>query len=460
MDSSSLLIKNGLITTHNRQFRGDILVSNGKIESLGKKIYPPGKETDIIDAEGFLVFPGGVDPHVHMSLSTGYGRSSDDFETGSIAAISGGTTTLIDFITPDKGESLISALEKRKKEAENSVCDYGLHMSITSIYPGIEKEIYKIVTNEGITSFKLYMAYRKSVGMADPDILKAMVMIKKAGGISMIHCENGDMEEFLREKMISSEKTEIKYYPESRPPEMENDAVERAIMFSDTTKCPLYIVHMTTEKGVEAVLKAKKSGISVYSETCPHYLFLDDSVYKKGSGGAKYIMSPPLRKLHDIAGLWNGLSEGVLEVISTDHCPFNLKGENGSGTDDFTKIPKGVGGVDHRLSFLYSKGVLEKKITIHRFVNLISTRPAKIFGLYPQKGTIMKGSDADLVIWDPDKKTKISAETQIQNCDSSVYEGMEVTGGPSRVITGGRVVFDNGNFDLSRTKGNFLYRKR
>jgi len=460
MDSHSLLIKNGEITTHNRQFKGDILISGGKIEALAKKIDPPGRETEIIDAEGFLVFPGGVDPHVHMSLSTGFGSSSDDFETGSIAAISGGTTTIIDFVTPEKGESLISALKKRKKEAENSFCDYGLHMSVTSLSPEISKEIFEIVSNEGITSFKLYMAYRKSVGMPDSDILKAMEVIKKAGGISMIHCENGDLEEFLREKMISSGKTGISNYSESRPPEMENDAVERAIMFSDTTKCPLYIVHMTTEKGVGKVLKAKKKGIPVYAETCPHYLFLDDSIYKKGIGGAKYIMSPPLRKLHDIAGLWGGLSEGTLEVVSTDHCPFNSKGENSSCPDDFTKIPKGVGGVDHRLSLLYSKGVLEKKMTIHRFVNLISTRPAKIFGLYPQKGAIIKGSDADLVIWDPDKKTKISAETQVQNCDSSIYEGMEVTGGASKVVMDGRVVYDNGDFDLSRANGKFIPRNR
>ncbi|MEN8223142.1 MAG: amidohydrolase family protein, partial [Acidobacteriota bacterium] len=181
---------------------------------------------------------------------------------------------------------------------------------------------------------------------------------------------------------------------------------------------------------------------------------------QKGIAGAKYIMSPPLRKSHDLAGLWDGLSDGTLEVVSTDHCPFNSKGEDNQSPDDFTKIPKGVGGVDHRLSLLYSKGVLENKITIYRFVNLISTRPAKIFGLYPQKGAIMKGSDADLVIWDPEKKIKISAETQVQNCDSSVYEGFEVTGGPSKVIAGGRVIFDNGNFDLSRAKGKFVYRKR
>jgi len=217
---------------------------------------------------------------------------------------------------------------------------------------------------------------------------------------------------------------------------------------------------MTTEKSVEVILKAKKKGIPVYAETCPHYLFLDDSIYKNGIGGAKYIMSPPLRKSHDMTGLWEGLSEGTLEVVSTDHCPFNSKGENNATPDDFTKIPKGVGSIDHRLSLLYSKGVLEKKITIHRFVNLVSTRPAKIFGLYPQKGAIIEGADADLVIWDPDKKTEISAATQVQNCDSSVYEGVEVTGAPSKVILGGRVVFDNGNFDLSRAKGKFIYRKR
>ena len=246
----------------------------------------------------------------------------------------------------------------------------------------------------------------------------------------MIHCENGDVEDFLKKKMSAEGETAIRFYPMSRPAEMETDAVERAIKFSDLTRCPLYIVHLTTEQGVESILKAKKKGIPVFAETCPHYLFLDDSVYENGVKGAKYIMSPPLRKVYDVSRLWEGVSDGTLEVISTDHCPFNSKGEDYSGPDDFTKVPKGVGGIDHRLSLIYSKGVIEKKITIHRFVNLISTRPAKIFGLYPQKGAIMKGADADLVIWDPKKSVKISAETQFENCDSSVYEGFELTGAP------------------------------
>jgi len=459
MDGHSLLIQNGLIITHNRQSRGDVLIRNGMIAGVGKGIQAVGTGIQTLDAEGLMVLPGGVDPHVHMALPTGTGRSSDDFESGSIAAIAGGTTSIIDFVTPERGESLLSALEKRKAEAEDSVCDYGLHMSVTSLNPGIEKEIAGVTRNEGITSFKLYMAYRESVGMTDPDILKAMEMIKTAGGIAMIHCENGDMEDFLKEKYSGTGKTGISFYPESRPAEMENDAVDRAILFSDTTRCPLYIVHMTTEKGVDAVLQAKKKGISVFAETCPHYLFLEDSHYRKGREGAKYIMSPPLRKSPDITRLWDGLAEGTLEVVSTDHCPFNGKGGVGS-PDDFTKIPKGVGGVDHRLSLLWNGGVREKKITVHRFVNLISTRPSKIFGLYPRKGAIMKGSDGDLLIWDPDKKIQITAEKQVENCDTSVYEGFELTGAASKVIIGGRLVYNNGDFDLSRAKGKYIYRKR
>lgn len=455
-----ILVRNGLVTTHNRQYKSDIQISDGMIKKIGEELIPDDENIRIVDASGKLVLPGGIDPHVHMSLPTGNGRSSDDFESGSMAALAGGTTTLIDFVTPEKGESLQSALTKRKKEAENSVCDYSFHMSVTSIGKETEKEIIEMVNNEGITSFKLYMAYKSSIGMNDPEILKAMEMIKKAGGISMIHCENGDIEDFLRKELISSGKTGIHNYPESRPPEMEADAVNRAILFSGITKCPLYIVHLTTELGVESVLKAKKRGIPVYAETCSHYLTLDDSVYEKGKKGAKYVMSPPLRKIHDISRLWDGLNDGTLEVISTDHCPFNLKGDNYSGPDDFSTIPKGVGGVDHRMSLIYSKGVNEKRISIHRFVNLVSTRPAKIFGLYPQKGAIMKGSDADLVIWDPDKRSKITAESQHQNCDSSVYENFKITGSPSVVIAGGKVVFEDGNFDLSRAKGNYIYRKR
>jgi len=296
--------------------------------------------------------------------------------------------------------------------------------------------------------------------MNDNDILKAMAMIKNAGGISMIHCENGDIEEFIKGQLISSKRTDISNYPASRPAEMEIDAVNRAILFSKITKCPLYIVHLSTEEGVESVLKAKKDGVSVYAETCPHYLILNDSVYKKGKQSAKFIMSPPLRKTYDVNKLWDGISNGILEVISTDHCPFNFKGDNYSGPDDFTLIPKGIGGVDHRLSLVYTKGVKEKKINIHRFVNLISTRPAKIFGLYPAKGTIMKGSDADLVLWDTDKESVITAKNQFQYCDSSVYEGIKISGGPSKVIAGGKLVFENGLFDLTQAKGNYLFRKR
>jgi len=455
-----ILVRNGLITTHNRQYKSDILISDGKITKIGKELIPEGKNIRIIDASGQIVLPGGVDPHVHMALPTGNGRSSDDFESGSMAALAGGTTTLIDFVTPEKGESLHSALSKRKKEAENSLCDYSLHMSVTSVGPETEKEIFEMVKNEGITSFKLYMAYKSSIGMNDPEILRAMEMIKNAGGISMIHCENGDIEDFLREKMVSSGKIGVSNYPESRPAEMETDAVNRAILFSGITRCPLYIVHLTTEQGVESVLKAKKRGLPVYAETCTHYLTLDDSVYEKGKKGAKYVMSPPLRKIHDISRLWDGLNDGTLEVISTDHCPFNSKGDDYSGPDDFSAIPKGVGGIDHRMSLIYSKGVKEKKISIHRFVNLVSTRPAKIFGLYPQKGAIMKGSDADLVVWDTKKISEITAKTQFQNCDSSVYENFKITGAPSVVIAGGKVVFKDGNFDLTRAKGNYIYRKR
>ncbi len=455
-----LLIKNGIITTHDKQYVGDILISDGKIKEIGKKLIISGNNFETIDATGLLILPGGVDPHVHMSLRSGKAISSDDFETGSIAALSGGTTTFMDFVTPQKGEPLKEALLKRMEETEKSLCDYSLHMSITSMESYTEKEINDMVQNEGIISFKLYMAYKNSIGMNDNDILKAMAMIKNAGGISMIHCENGDIEEFIKGQLISSKRTDISNYPASRPAEMEIDAVNRAILFSKITKCPLYIVHLSTEEGVESVLKAKKDGVSVYAETCPHYLILNDSVYKKGKQSAKFIMSPPLRQTFDINKLWDGISNGILEVISSDHCPFNLKNDDYSGPNDFTIVPKGIGGVDHRMSLMYTKGVSEKKINIHRFVNLTSTRPAKIFGLYPAKGTIMKGSDADIVLWDTNKESFISAKNQFQNCDSSAYEGIKTIGCPLKVIAGGRLVFDNGLFNLTQAKGNYLFRKR
>lgn len=454
----NILIKNGKIVTHNRDFSGDILVSGGKIVSVGENVEEKGFSGRTIDASGLIIFPGGVDPHVHMELPTGGSVSSDSFVSGSKAALAGGTTAILDFVTPAKNEPLNEALIKRKKAAESSYCDYGLHMSIVSINDGIRKEVEKLVRKEGITSFKIYMAYKDSVGMDDRDILTAMDMVKGAGGISMIHCENGDSADYLEKKLEKEGTKNIEFYPRSRPAIIETEAIERAISFSILTGCPLYIVHLSTKEGVNKVLEGKKRGITVIAETCPHYLLLNDSFYNKGPESAKYVMSPPLRKESDTSTLWSAIKEGIVETIATDHCPFNNK--DVEAVNDFSLIPKGVGSIENRLGLLYTFGVLENRITINQFVNLTSTRPAKIFGLYPEKGTLVNGSDADLVLWDPEAERIITVEDQFQDCDTSIYEGFKIKGRPHIVISGGKVVFREGFFDLNDVKGKYLYRKR
>ena len=453
-----ILIKNGKIVTHNRILISDILIKDEKIESIEKNIGVSGFKGEVIDAENMLVLPGAVDPHVHMELPVGNRISSDNFESGSIAAISGGTTTLIDFVTPLRGEDLGEALKKRKKLAERSYCDYGLHMSVVSLHDGIEDQIKRAVNEWGVPSFKLYMAYKSSVGMSDKKILKTMKLIGESGGIAMIHCENGDAAEFLLDKYLQEGKRGIKYYPDTRPDKIESDAVGRAILFSEITGCPLYVVHISSEESLKVLYSGRESGAMVLGETCPHYLILNNSVYNDYRRGKKYLMSPPLREESDNISLWDAISDGLIDTVSTDHCPFAGKGDNGSYPDDISKIPKGVGGVEFRLKLLYTFGVLTGRISLNRFVNIISTRPAKIFGLYPKKGAIRPGSDADLVLWDPEKSEKISVKEQFQNCDTNIYEGIEVKGAPVLVMRRSEIILQNGLFDISTKRGAFQFR--
>lgn len=458
--SKDILLKNGNIVTHNRTFRGDILVSGEKIKTVGKDIVTPDFNGEIIDSERFLIFPGGVDPHVHMELPVGDKISSDNFESGSIAAISGGTTSIIDFVTPSRSENLLQSLKARKEQAKGSFCDYGLHLSIVSLHNGVEEQIREAVDKEGIFSFKIYMAYKDSVGMDDKDILKSMDLINSAGGMVMIHCEDGDAVSFLENKFCNDGKEGIEYYPDVRNDEIESDAVGRAILFSKITGCPLYVVHISSEKSLKKLYSGKEAGAKILGETCPHYLILNNSVYSDPDRGKKYLMCPPLRNESGPISLWNALYEGLIDVISTDHCPFMGKGDRSDYPDNFSKIPKGVGGVEFRLKLLYTYGVLPGKISVNRFVNLVSTRPAKIFGLYPRKGAICPGADADLVIWDPEKSEKISVKSQYQNCDSNIYDGTDIMGGPETVIKGGKIVFEKGLFDISSQRGRYIKRYR
>lgn len=451
-----ILITNGIIVTATDKYESDILITGGQITLIEPKIIVNDADK-VISAKGYYIFPGGVDPHVHMHLPTPAGFSSDDFLTGSKAALYGGTTTLLDFVTPNKGQSLTDALKKRKEEAENSLVDYSFHVSPVEWRDITEQEINDCIS-EGITSFKVYMAYKDSIGLNDNDILKVMRTVGKADGMVTVHCESGDEIDILRNKFFSEHHIEPKYHPLSRPAELESGAVKRTIDMANTANCTLYIVHVSSKDSLKYILESQGRGQKVIAETCPQYLLFDDLKYEGPfNRTSTFVMSPPLRKKEDNNALWDALSKGIVKTVGTDHCPFN-QGQKAIGLTDFRKIPNGAGGVEHRLELLYTYGVLENRITINQLVDTFSTQPAKIFGLYPSKGDILTGSDADLVIWNPDSETTISAKSHHQNCDDNIYEGINTRGSAEYVIAGGRIVIEKGKMTSTGTRGKFIKR--
>lgn len=451
-----ILIKNGKIITFKNVFVSDILCENGKISKINNNIST--QDTDeVIDATGKLIFPGGIDPHVHMHLPSPAGYSSDDFYSGSVAALFGGTTTLIDFVTPDKEQSLPSALEKRKKEAMESLIDYSFHVSPVEWRKKINEEIQQCI-HQGVNSFKMYMAYKNSIGLEDNEIFEIMKIIGKYGGIVTLHCELGDEIEEMRNTFANENKLSPIYHTLSRPPETEALAVKKAIKLAKKANCPLYIVHVSSRKSLKYIRKAQDRNQMVFAETCPQYLLLDDSKYTGDFYQvAPYIMSPPLRTYKDNKALWNALDKSIISTVGTDHCPFMMK-QKENGINDFRKIPNGAGGVEHRMALLYTYGVLAKKISLRQFVNITSTNAAKIFGLYPAKGEIAKGSDADLIIWNPDKENVISAHIHHQNCDNNIYEGIKVKGEAQYVIQNGKIAISNGKL-VKKDTGKYLKRQ-
>jgi dihydropyrimidinase len=451
-----ILVKNGTIVTSTEEYNSDIYISDGRITRIEPEI-PFSSDDKVIDAMGYYVFPGGIDPHVHMHLPSPAGYSSDDFYTGSRAALFGGTTTLLDFVTPEKGQSLSEALRLRKKEARDSFTDYSFHVSPVEWRETTEQEVQECI-REGITSFKVYMAYKDTIGLNDDDLFKVMKMVGQAGKLVTIHCESGDEIEKLRNRYFEERHFEPEYHALSRPASLEAYAVKKAIDMANRANCSLYIVHVSAKESLEYIIEAQERGQKVYSETCPQYLFLDDSKYQGDfSETAQFIISPPLRKKEDNEALWNAISKDTISTIGTDHCPFNFQ-QKARGRDDFRKIPGGAGGVEFRLGLLYTYGVLSNRITINRMVDLFSTQPAKIFGMYPAKGDILVGSDADLVIWNPGSERIISAKTHHQNCDLNIFEGIKTKGNAFFVIAGGNIVVEKGKLTEPETRGKFIKR--
>ncbi|HPQ33293.1 MAG TPA: dihydropyrimidinase [Tenuifilaceae bacterium] len=450
-----LLIKNPTIVTSARTFQADVLVENGIIKAVGENLIL--NLLNIIDAEGKFLFPGGIDPHVHMHLPTPAGFSADGFLSGSKSALRGGTTTLIDFVTPNRGQSLVDALNIRIEEAKNSVIDYTFHVSPVEWRETTEQEIRECV-KLGFPSFKVYMAYKSSVGLNYDVLEKVLTAVAAAGGMVTVHAELGDEIDILRSKFCEEGKTVPLYHPLSRPPHTESEAVKRIIEMAGAASCPLYIVHVSTKESLTHIKEAQENGQKVFAETCPHYLLLNDSVFQGNfDETSKYVLSPPLRKKEDSQALWNAISDGIVQTIGTDHCPFSLN-QKKFGLNDFRKIPNGAGGVEHRLELLFTYGVLKNKISFNRFVDVTSTGPAKIFGLYPNKGEIAEGSDADLVIWNPNIENVISAKTHLSRCDQNIFESFPIKGFPEFVIKSGNIV--DLNNEQSLQQGNLLRRRQ
>ncbi|HNY03664.1 MAG TPA: dihydropyrimidinase [Bacteroidales bacterium] len=437
---NSCLIVNGTLVSRDSAIPGDLLIENGKISAAGAIGTHDRPGIPVIDAAGKYLFPGAIDPHVHLALPTPAGNSCDDFHSGSLAALKGGTTCFFDFVTPHRGQSLREALDFRREEARESRCGWGLHLGISGWSPEIAREAEICIEKEGIRSFKAYLAYRETIGIGYTELEELMRIAARGNAVVMVHAEDGEMIDRNKARLLSEGKSRPCYHAAARPPEAEVMAIGNVISLAAKTGCAVYIVHVSTGKGAELIAEAKRSGIRVFGETCPHYLLLDDSKYDPGLPDRQvlpYIMSPPLRARDDASTLWKALSDGVFDVVATDHCPFNLTGQKDTGLSDFTKIPNGVGGIQHRLQLLYTYGVQTGRISLNRMIDLVATRPAEIFGLGDRKGKLLPGYDADVVIWDPAYRSTISHPEETSTCDSEIYEGFEISGKPEKVLLGG-----------------------
>jgi dihydropyrimidinase len=455
------LIKDGTVVTAVDTYRSDVWIENGVITALAHPSQRAafGTPDVTIDAAGKFVLPGGIDAHTHLDMPFGGTTSSDDFETGTIAAAHGGTTTIVDFAIQQKGTALRTGLDAWHKKAEGKAAvDYGFHMITTDVNDGTLAEMGQLV-NEGITSFKLFMAYPGVLYVDDGQIFRAMQRARDLGALICMHAENGIALDVLIAQALARGETAPKFHSLTRPQIAEAEGTHRALCLAEMAGCPVYIVHLSAPRALEKVLEARDRGQAAFAETCPQYLFCSfDDLARDDFEGAKYVCTPPLRPKEMQADLWRGLKTNDLQVVSTDHCPFCFKGQKDLGRESFAKIPNGMPGIETRLYLLWDGGVRTGLISMNRFVEITSTAPAKIFGLYPHKGTIAVGADADLLVWDGDKEHTLDHVNMHMRVDYSPYEGKTVRGAPTHVLSRGKVVVEDGRFLGRSGDGRFVKR--
>jgi dihydropyrimidinase len=458
-----LLIRNGMVVTDEATFAADVLIEGSAVKEVRSGIDADGHT--VVDATGMLLLPGGVDAHTHLDMPFGGTTSSDDFETGTRAAAIGGTTTIVDFAIQAKGTKMRDALDLWWNKAEGKACiDYGLHMIVTDLGSDAGKaglDDMDEMVREGVASFKLFMAYPNVLMADDATIFRALQQTAKNGALICMHAENGSVIDVIVQQALAEGKTAPIYHALTRPTVAEAEAVQRSIAMAEIAGAPVYIVHLSSEDALNQVREARDRGVPAFAETCPQYLLLslEENMKNESFEDAKFVFTPPLREKKNQAKLWDGLKEDHLQVVSTDHCPFCFADQKVLGINDFTKIPNGGPGIENRMQLIHHFGVNSGKLSLNRFVEITSTAPARIFGMYPRKGTIVPGSDADIVVWDPKAAHTISATTHNMRCDFSMFEGYKVAGNARQVFSAGELIVEGGKFFGKVGRGKYLRRE-
>ena len=454
----STLIKGGTIVTADQSRCGDVLCAAGKIVGIGEKLEAP-TGAQVVDATGQFVMPGGIDPHTHMQLPFMGTVSSDDFYSGTAAGLAGGTTMIIDFVIPNPKQRILEAYTQWREWAQKSVADYSFHVAITWWDETVREDMMSLVRNHGVNSFKHFMAYKNAIMCDDETLVNSFSTALTLGAIVTAHAENGDLVFKLQDEIYRRGITGPEGHPLSRPPEVEGEAANRAIRIAEVLRVPIYLVHVSSRQGLEAITRARNEGQRVFGEVLAGHLLLDDSVYRDPdfARAAAHVMSPPFRAPEHQAALWHGLQSGNLQTTATDHCTF-CADQKAAGKEDFRKIPNGTAGIENRLEVLWHHGVNSGRLTMNEFVRVTSTNAAQIFNIYPRKGSISIGADADIVVWDPTATKTISAKTHHQKVDFNIFEGMTVRGCASHTISAGKVVYAQGELQVERGAGRYIDR--